>query len=413
MASRIDPDVNRFNQKLKNHKTDAVKKFFRDGGFDLPAPDGGVIRIPRPILEIPRFRFGDNGGVAQGDGEVGDPIPGQGKPGKGKPGPGEGHEHGTGHGEHEHLILTPAEAAEILGEQLQLPNLREKLGGDALENVIRRYNSIRTVGPNSLRHFKRTYKQALARSIASGQYQPGQPVIPLPEDHRYKFYTEKIISRDKAVIVFVMDYSGSMSSVIDFCKQVGWWADAWIQHHYPKIVRHYVHYDSAAKEVPADEFFEVGAGGGTDMRAGLSMVKKIISKYKFEEYNAFVIHFTDGDCQGLNVTSEQVEDYRRQMEEFRKYAEENGESLEDFFDFQNEPEAGNVLTDYLLKRCNCLFVCEAGRYYGDNNYTELLKRLQEQEEELKRKIRFAGFSDKVVNKQMHKALLRTLRIWFT
>ena len=38
-----------------------------------------------------------------------------------------------------------------------------------------RYTGIRTTGPESLRHFKRTYKQALRRQIASGTYNPEQP----------------------------------------------------------------------------------------------------------------------------------------------------------------------------------------------------------------------------------------------
>ena len=50
-----------------------------------------------------------------------------------------------------------------------------------------KYSNIRKVGPESLRHFKRTYREALKRQIATGAYDPKTPfIVPIREDRRYR-----------------------------------------------------------------------------------------------------------------------------------------------------------------------------------------------------------------------------------
>ena len=66
------------------------------------------------------------------------------------------------------------ELAEILGEELALPRI-EPRGQKNIVTEKDKYTSIRSVGPESLRHFKRTYKRALKRQIAAGTYDPDRP----------------------------------------------------------------------------------------------------------------------------------------------------------------------------------------------------------------------------------------------
>ena len=78
--------------------------------------------------------------------------------------------------------VTLDELAQILGEELQLPRI-EPRGEKQVVTERDRYTGIRPVGPNSLRSFKRTYKEALKRSIAMGQYNPKNPVVlPIKDD---------------------------------------------------------------------------------------------------------------------------------------------------------------------------------------------------------------------------------------
>ena len=79
--------------------------------------------------------------------------------------------------------LTLQELAEILGEQLELPKI-EPRGHKTLKSKTEKYTGIANQGPNSLRHFKRTFRETLNRQIASGTYNPDNPII-IPDQARY------------------------------------------------------------------------------------------------------------------------------------------------------------------------------------------------------------------------------------
>ena len=63
--------------------------------------------------------------------------------------------------------LTLDELAEILAEELKLPRIEPK-GKERIVAKKDRYTGVRRTGPESLRHFRRTFKQALKRQIAYG-----------------------------------------------------------------------------------------------------------------------------------------------------------------------------------------------------------------------------------------------------
>src|SRR5690606_5587955 len=153
------------------------------------------------------FVYGDNqsGGVGQGEGDPGDPIDGQQQqaPGKGKAGEGEGDKALE-------VEVSIDELAEILGEELGLPRI-EPRGVDALETRKDRYVGIPPTGPESLRSFRATYKRALRRQIAMGTYDPARPaVVPIRDDRRYRSWRTDPRPQSNAVIIYMMDVSGSM-----------------------------------------------------------------------------------------------------------------------------------------------------------------------------------------------------------
>ena len=108
--------------------------------------------------------------MGQGPGQVGDSHR-PGRAGRGRTGQG-------GHripGEHAlEVELSLDELAQILGEELQLPRIEPK-GKERIITQKDRYVGIRRTGPESLRHFKRTFRQALRREIMSGKYDPTRP----------------------------------------------------------------------------------------------------------------------------------------------------------------------------------------------------------------------------------------------
>jgi uncharacterized sporulation protein YeaH/YhbH (DUF444 family) len=109
-------------------------------------------------------------GSARATASPGDPLQGDGE-GKGS---GQG-EAGDSPGEHAlEVEIELDELAQILGEELELPNI-EPRGQERFESVKLKYAGIRPVGPDSLKHVRRTFKRALRRQIASGLYDPKRP----------------------------------------------------------------------------------------------------------------------------------------------------------------------------------------------------------------------------------------------
>ncbi|MBS3116306.1 DUF444 family protein [Candidatus Woesearchaeota archaeon] len=409
MALDIGPDQKRFQDKIKDRRKEGLEKYFSREIASVPQPTGKTLRVPIDRLDLPRFTFSgeeEMGGVGQGDGEEGDWFYPDGDAYNGS-------SHGSGEGDHSFAELSLEEAAEYLEERLELPNLIEKFSGNIGITARRRYKDVQISGPRSLRNFKRTFKQALKRTVASGNYDSNHPVIiPCREDERYKAPRQEIKPVTKAVIVWMLDYSGSMIGVIDFLQNVGFWTDAWIRKHYQDVVYRHIVYDSKAQEVARDDFYSFEAGGGTNMGTGLNLAKKIIQdEYPESDYNAYLVHFTDGDAEGVQVTEEQIEFYK-------EMAKEDPGMLEGL----EIPPVGDPLTDFLIPRCSAIFVCEAGapkRYhyywkgrFNSGNYSNLLERIVRTDPKLEQKIRCVSFDDEEIEAGQGEKIQETLEWWF-
>src|SRR3954452_20929685 len=148
---RIDRDVKRFKEIVRGVVKKEFRKYLTQG--ELIGRQGKhIVSIPLPQIEIPRFRFGSKeaGGVGQGDGEAGDGV--EGAPGT-EPG--------------DHILeaeVSLDELAAILGEELELPRILPR-GRRSVPVEKVKYSIIRRVGPESLRNFKRTFREALKRQV--------------------------------------------------------------------------------------------------------------------------------------------------------------------------------------------------------------------------------------------------------
>src|SRR5688572_31442159 len=170
MVLKIDKDHQRFRQIVKGRIREDLGKFLTKG--ELIGKEGKhLISIPVRGIELPHFRYGDNsGGVGAGDGKEGDVV-GRGQPGQGKT------QGGTEAGSHiMEVDLSLDELAEILAEELKLPRIEPK-GKHRITTTRDKYGGIRRVGPESLRHFKRSFKEAVKRQTMLGDYDPDSPVI--------------------------------------------------------------------------------------------------------------------------------------------------------------------------------------------------------------------------------------------
>jgi uncharacterized protein len=284
MMLRIDRDLGRFRDIVRGRVRRDLRKHM--SSTELVGKQGKkLVSIPLPQIGIPRLRYGDNDkGLGQGEG--------QGE------GPGSGPEAGDAPGEHTlEVEFTIEELAQIMGEELELPRIEPK--GEATATTNKNiYKGIASVGPESLRHFKRTYRQALRRTIASGTFDRARPVIvPIKDDKRYRTSVPETKPRSAAVLLYLMDVSGSMGQEQkDIVRAQVFWLDAWIRLHYDDVEARFVIHDAAAREVDRDTFFRTRESGGTLISSAYKLAIEIIERdYPREAWNIYPFHFSDGD----------------------------------------------------------------------------------------------------------------------
>lgn len=289
MVLNIEKDHQRFRQIVKGRIRDDLRKFLSKG--ELIGKEGKhLISIPVHQVELPNFRYGDNsGGVGIGDGDEGDGL-GQ--------GPGKGSQGGEDPGRHiMEVDLSLDELAEMLGEELGLPRIEPK-GRHRISTERDKYSGIRRIGPEGLRHFKRSYKEALKRQIMLGQYNPARPVI-IPEkgDIRYRSWKEVKTPQSNALIIFMMDVSGSMGEEQkELVRLESFWIDTWLRKNYEGIETRYIVHDVHAKEVDKHTFYHLREDGGTRISSAYRTCQQVIQQhYDPNDWNIYLFHFSDGD----------------------------------------------------------------------------------------------------------------------
>lgn len=307
---RMERDRARFKDVVRGKIREDLRRYL--SSTELVGRQGDkVVSIPIPSIELPRFRFGSNeGGVGQGQGDEGDPA-------SGSPGDGEG---AGGAGEHagKHVLEADVELEELaamLGEELELPRI-EPRGHDQLEMEGGRWNGIQARGPNSLRHFRRTFRRALVRTIASGAFDPAAPVVtPIRDDERFRSRRPVPRPESSAVIFHMMDVSGSMGrEQKDIVRIEAFWIDTWLRSQYRSLEVVYIVHDAVAKVVDKDTFFHLRESGGTKISSAYELCLDLIrTRYRADDYNIYPFHYSDGDNWSARDTERCVELVRDEL----------------------------------------------------------------------------------------------------
>ncbi len=341
MSRTIDRDLQRFRQIVRGKVRGNLRKYITHGEM-LGRQGRETVSIPVPDIEIPRFRHGQrgSGGVGQGEGDVGQPI-GRGQ----QEGDGQG-QAGDQPGAHiREVEISLDELADMLAEELELPNIEPK-GKDAIRSKKDRYTTIRQTGPDSLRHFKRTYKRALLRQIAMNDYNPQRPVIiPNREDERFRSWKTIAEPQANAAIIYIMDVSGSMT---DDQKEIvrieSFWIDTWLKKQYEGIERRFIVHDAVAHEVDEDTFYRTRESGGTRISTAYKAAKHIIARdFPPAEWNIYCFQFSDGD----------------------NWGEDNDSCLD-------------ILKEHLLPVCNLYCYGQVESPYGSGDFIRELRRFEDE-----------------------------------
>jgi sporulation protein YhbH len=329
---KIESDHQRFRNIVKGKIRKDLRKFLTRG--ELLGREGKhTISIPIHGIDTPHFRYGDNNdqGVGSGDGKPGDQVGGDGDNGPG------------GEQEGRHILevdVTLDELADILGEDLQLPRIEPK-GRKKITSEKDKYTGIRQTGPESLRHFKRTFRRALRRQIMTGSYDPDNPTIIFERsDKVYRSWNTVQTPQSNAVIIYMMDVSGSMGDEQkELVRLEAFWIDAWLRRNYEGIESRYIVHDVRAGEVDRETFFRIREDGGTRISSAFRTARALLdANYNPQEWNIYMFHFSDGD--------------------------NSSES--------DSRECCQMLVDHLLPSINMFGYCQVASAYGSGNFINVL-----------------------------------------
>jgi uncharacterized sporulation protein YeaH/YhbH (DUF444 family) len=303
MPKRIQEDHKKFRDVISGRSRRELKKLIKSGAIVRRRPKGGKVNISIPQIDIPHFVFGDMGeGVGRGPGKDGDVIGRDPKPGQGGGGAGQGEAEGIT------ISIDMEDVLKFMEDELRLPKMKPK-PNETFEDIKIKYNDISKVGLNSLRHIRRTMKEALKRSmmmksqlikIVPGSQVPIKVITPIKADFRYRQYKEEKIPSSNAVIFFARDCSGSMDDYrCDVVSDMSWWLDCWIRKFYKRVDRCYFVHDTRAEEVDEQKFYSYRQGGGTQCSSAFDAVAdQLVNRYPPEKFNVYFFYFSDGDNWG-------------------------------------------------------------------------------------------------------------------
>ncbi len=303
MPRRVHEDHKDFHDVYSGRKRKELKKYIKNGSIFRNRGKNGKIVLTIPKIDIPHIVYGDsgNGGIGRGEGEDGKVIGKDNDQDSSK-----GNKAGQDEGEGIDIAVDLDEVLKFMQEELQLPDMKPK-PSDTYEEIIKKYNNISLVGPESLRHNARTLKQALKRQCSDGSINklheipgfanPIRLITPINSDKRYRQYNEIKLPSSNAVVFFARDGSASMDQYkCDIVSDMSWWIDVWIRRFYKKVERVYVWHDTVAKEVDEKKFYKYRYGGGTTCSSALKLISKMFeNRFNPIKWNIYLFYFTDGE----------------------------------------------------------------------------------------------------------------------
>lgn len=294
-------DQTRHQEKVK----EAVKKNIPDLITEesiIMSRGKEIVKIPIRSLDEYRFRYNHNkqqhAGQGDGDSKVGDVVA---KDQAARPTDGAGQGEGAGNQpgiDYYEAEISVEELESIIFKDLELPNLEQKETEQITVEEIQ-FNDIRKKGLTGNIDKKRTILENLKRNARNGKAKIGNIST---DDLRYKTWDEIIVPHSNAVILAMMDTSGSMGQFEKYiARSFFFWMQRFLKTKYEKVEVVFMAHHTEAKIVTEDEFFTKGESGGTICSSVYRLALELIhNKYHPSKYNLYPIHFSDGD----NLTSD-------------------------------------------------------------------------------------------------------------
>jgi hypothetical protein len=315
-----------------------VRQAIKDNIADIIAEESIIGKSRDKIVKVPirgvkefRFVYGENTpGVGQGKGQTqpGDVV------GKSEDGQAQGTDQaGDKPGEdYYETDITLEELIDIIFEDLELPfwerkrlrvveSLRRfKRKGFRRKGIRPRLDKKRsakarvrrkhaTVGPR--RHQSgepekegTPIQEGIVQALDAGQFrrhgvdETGKERFPFHEDDlKYRHVVEDIKTESNAVVICIMDTSGSMDTVKKYLARSFYFLlYQFVSMRYENTELVFIAHHTEAEEVTEEEFFHKGESGGTFVSSGYLKALEIIDqRYHPAIWNIYAFHCSDGD----------------------------------------------------------------------------------------------------------------------
>ncbi|HUZ17404.1 MAG TPA: DUF444 family protein [Spirochaetia bacterium] len=342
----VQPDYDtspRGNTDAARHRQ-KIKEAIRQNLPDIISSESIITRRGTQIVRIPvrgvkSYHFmhnhggdGAGGGFGSGEGQRGKVVGQRPKPGAGQPGK-PGGEPGVDYLETE---IDIEELIEMMLEDLGLPNLQQKEVHEVATSEGWTYDSIEKSGIRPRIDKKRSIKEAIKRTEgyvsflmqesgrseedcrralidAGGDLSDARRIleekrellseagdaVPVLEssDLRYRTLTEEIRHESNAVVIAMMDVSGSMDTMKKyFARSFFFWMVSFLRTIYKRVEIRFISHTTEAKLVDEEEFFHKGESGGTQCYTAYDLATEVIDgEYPTSRWNVYPFHFSDGE----------------------------------------------------------------------------------------------------------------------
>ena len=345
MSTIIDRRLNQGQKNLGNRQRfirkarDQIKKSIRENLGSRSISDtnsGEKVKIPIDTIREPTFghdwQTGDNTRVLPGNKDyvpqdkIKRPQGGQGQGGRGK----EASDSDETFEDDFQFTLTKDEFYDLFFEDLELPDMVRKQLKKSNTWEIKR-EGISTAGNPSNLNVIRTMKQSLGRRIVlrkpnerliteleaelanTETSQERKTEIELllvdlrrktravayvdPLDLRYNVFNKKNVPSTTAVMLCLMDVSGSMDEhKKEMAKRFFMLLYLFLQKKYEHVIIEFIRHHTQAERVDEQTFFYDQLTGGTKVSSALALAHEVITQdYNPNLYNVYVCQASDGD----------------------------------------------------------------------------------------------------------------------
>lgn len=334
-APRGNTDATRHREKIKEAIRQNLPDIISNEAI-ITRRENQIVRVP--VRGVKSYHFihshagGAGGGFGSGESQKGKVVGQRPKPGGGQPGK-PGGEPGVDYLETE---IDIEELIAMMLDDLGLPNLQKKEIELTASTGGWTYDSIEKSGIRPRLDKKRSVKEAIKRTeilagvlaeesgrsiaecrraldLASGQMEDARRLLAAggaigefeteaaprleTSDLRYHTIREEIQHHSNAVVIAMMDVSGSMDTMKKyFARSFYFWMLSFLRTIYQHVEIRFIAHTTEARLVDEHEFFHKGESGGTQCHSAYDLASELIdSEYPPSRWNIYPFHFSDGE----------------------------------------------------------------------------------------------------------------------